>query len=284
MKLMKYSVILMAVLTAMMVAASCIAVYTASTDLYTSAIFLVGAALLLIVQVVCLIRYPFSLRKIGFYVCHLGLVVTLAGGFLSGALLTETQFSIPIDPGAAYGEVQNRDGSTVEFGFQIGVSDFSVEKYDPEYQLIRRDDARETGYAVLKKALLPDRFGFYELGAPYGQVSREQLMDEAGFVDLIRVGEDVFLSKLSQSDKSYEATLDLYDQDGKRSVQLRINQPCTYRGWKFYLMDYDHAAMSTVSLYAKNDPGNLTIGVGLWMLMAGTACMCFGFFERREKR
>lgn len=283
-KLMKPSVILMAVLTALMLGASVVAVFTKETAIYTSPVFIVGAVLFLILQIACIIRFPFRIRKIGFYICHIGIVVTLLGAFASGLWMRETRFNIPVDPGSAFGVVQNEDGTDLDFGFQISVSDFSVEKYDPEYQLLRRDEAAPEGYVVLKEGLMPDRKGFYELGAPYGDVAKEELIDEAGFVDLIRVAEDVFLSKLPQADKAYEAHLDFYENGAKSSAILRVNDPHTYQGWKFYLMDYDHEGERYVALYTKHDPGNLAIGVGLWMLMAGTALMCFGMFERKEEQ
>ena len=69
--------------------------------------------------------------------------------------------------------------------------------------------------------------------------------------------------------------------DEVQDVLLQVNHPVLYDGWKFYLMDYDREAGSYVTLYAKNDPGNLPIRIGIWMLLIGTVLMCFRILEKK---
>jgi hypothetical protein len=280
-KLMKLSVLLMALLTALLLAGSLAGGIDPDFRFYTSPVFLAAVGAFTAVQLACLIKHRLSLRSIGFYLCHAGLVVVILGAFAGYLFAEEVNFNIPIASGAAYGVVARTDGSEVAFGFDIAVADFAVEKYDADYRVFSPDPAAENGYALYRDRVTPDRGGSYDLGPAHGRISREDLMDEAGFREQVTTPDGLLMVRLSQADKYYAARLQVFDGGEARDATLAVNHPHVYKGWKFYLMDYDREQGSFVSMYAKKDPGNGPIRLGLWMILAGTALMCFRVFDRK---
>lgn len=110
--------------------------------------------------------------------------------------------------------------------------------------------------------------------ATYGEIQMEDgTVTEFGF-DISVTNFNLSLYENSNSPKEYEATL-LVSGDATNEYSLKINQPVKVDGWKFYLMGYDEAYHSYVSLYAKNDPGNLFLLFGFISVAVGTAIMCF---------
>ena len=94
-------------------------------------------ALFVAIQVICLftIKGKFTLYRIGFYLLHVGLVLFLTGSFVYYITGEKINVSIPVDPSTTYNQIKR---STVEEGesefiklnFDIGISDFKVEKYE----------------------------------------------------------------------------------------------------------------------------------------------------------
>ncbi len=281
MKQMKLSVLIMSILAVLLVAGSIINSLQPEVKFYSSILFLAAVVLYLVIQIICVACFKFSLKKIGFYLCHVGIVILIISSFVTMIYLQDTSFSIPVDASASYGSVMREDGSDLEFGFEISVSDFQVKQYDPDYQLYRVDAASQSGYTLLQEKVMKDRKGIYHLNG-YPNVPEEWLQDENGYLEAVALDEEYILLMLPQADRFYEADFHVVSDVGNQAFKLRMNEPCTYEGWKFYLMDYDHDAQSYISLYAKKDPGNLPFAVGLWMIIAGTAIMCFGLFEKKE--
>ncbi len=280
MKWIRSSVVVMGLLAIFLVVGSLIMGSNPEYQFYTRPEFLVVCALLLLVQILCLIRYRFHWRKIGFYVCHIGVVVVIVGAFVSHWCMQEVNFQIPVNAGAAYNIVQKDDGSVIDFGFQISVRDFDVQYYDAEYQVYRPDSQSETGYSLYRDSVSLNRNGLYEIGGGYQDVTREQVMDGTEFRSEVETADGLLLIRLPQADRRYEANMRILG-DEVQDVLLQVNHPVLYDGWKFYLMDYDREAGSYVTLYAKNDPGNLPIRIGIWMLLIGTVLMCFRILEKK---
>ncbi|HBC85459.1 MAG TPA: hypothetical protein DCZ94_00745 [Lentisphaeria bacterium] len=65
--------------------------------------------------------------------------------------------------------------------------------------------------------------------------------------------------------------------DGKVSNEqlLMVNHPAYFKGWRFYLMDYDQGSQYHVVLFAKKDPGRMTAIAGIWILLFGAFVLCF---------
>ncbi len=83
------------------------------------------------------------------------------------------------------------------------------------------------------------------------------------------------LERKGEAVSQYTAELRVIDGETDDVRPMKVNAPVAHRGWKFYLMDYDHENQSYLFLYAKKDPGNRLFAAGLWMIVIGTAGLCF---------
>lgn len=282
MKRMKTTVWLLAVSTVLLLVGTFVSIFTQETWIYTTPPFLAAAAALLAVQAACLIRRRPSWKQLGFYLCHIGFLVVGVGAIASMLLRQETRFAIPVDPYAAYGSVQNLDGTEVRFGFDLTCTGFSVERYDPDYRLYQEDPSAETGYSVVLETVIQSRDGLYRLGDWADPVPADRLYRDGAWLEQLDLGGGLVLVRIPPADKSYQADLLIHEENGDTlPMTLRVNDPHTHAGWKFYLMDYDKEAGQYVSLLAKHDPANQPILAGLWLIMVGTPLMCWR--PRKEK-
>ena len=280
MKQLKASVWIMAVIAVFLVVGSILASFGLWEGYYRSVFFIIFVAVFAAVMVWCLIFYRFSLKRLGFYLCHTGVLLIVVCSFVSWGATKDTYFNIPINKDGFYGEVVQDDGSVLDFGFDISVASFVVEKYDAEYALYNsKTDFTEN--KLLIGSVSQNRDGVYDMGE-YGQVSADKLKDGKGaFVKYYVLDGKYMMVKLPEADKTYTAYLQI--RDGEINVvKLGVNEPYTYKGWKFYLMGYDTEEMSYVNLYVKNDPGNIPFAVGIWMTIVGTFVESFSLLKRRE--
>lgn len=107
----------------------------------------------------------------------------------------------------------------------------------------------------------------------YGQVqlSDKELVEFGFYISV----QDFQLEYRGGEVAQYHAELRIDDGAKSETRPMKVNSPVTYGGWKFYLMDYDRTQGSYVSLHAKSDPGGILFAAGLWLVIAGTAMMCF---------
>lgn len=112
---------------------------TAGTDesIFKSPWVVLIFAAFVAIQIICLfsITPTFTVYRMGFYLLHLGLVLFLTGSFIYYITGDKLYVSIPVDPTATYNKIQrspdeNGDSEFVELGFDVGVSNFIVEKYE----------------------------------------------------------------------------------------------------------------------------------------------------------
>jgi hypothetical protein len=73
--------------------------------------------------------------------------------------------------------------------------------------------------------------------------------------------------------RHFEAALRLTGDGADENRRLAVNRPVTYRGWRFYLMSYDHNPEVCVTLTARRDPGRGVVIAGIWMVIAGTCLL-----------
>lgn len=279
MKQLKLSVYIMAVIALFLAIGSLLASFGLWEGYYRSVFFIIAAAVFAVVLAICLFRYGFSLKRLGFYLCHTGVLLTVVCAFVSFATIKDAHFAIPVNPNGFYGEIMMDDGSLMEFGFDIAVADFEVEKYDAEYALYSSKTDFTDNNLVLER-VSQDRRGIYDLGK-HGRVEASELKNAQGYVKYYVTEEGYTLVKLPESDRSYQATLLIRDGE-ETTAELGVNRPYTHKGWKFYLMGYDTEAHRYVNVYVKNDPANIPFAIGLWMTIAGTFVESLSLIKRRE--
>jgi len=266
MKILKASVFIMAIIAGFLVIGSLLSSFGVWQNYYKSIIFAVMAGVFVVIMVWCLIKFKFSLKKIGFYLVHVGLCIIIVFAFVSWIFKVESSFKVAVNPNSYYGEVLQEDGSYLKFGFKISVSNFEVEKYPPEYRLYD-SSGQITEKHILIDSVSPNKNGAYDLGK-YGKVLETQLKTSSGYVQAYRLPNGNVLIRQAQADKNYRATMNIVD-GGTRSITLEVNKPYTYKGWKFYLMGYDENSLDYVFIYAKKDVANIPLYFGIVMLMGG---------------
>ena len=269
----------MAIIGVLLVVGSLLTSFGKGGNVYTSPIFLIAVAVFTVILVSGILHFPFSFKKLGFFACHIGLAVMVASAVVSWQCTKDTSFSIPIGSGMFYGEVVQDDGSMLQFGFDISVADFKVEKYEPDYRLFNNAHSL-INENVVTDLIIQNRKGVYDLGE-YGTVSASKLRDENGYVDFYTLENGYTLVKLAEADKSYSVALQIFDGE-LATVELAVNKPYVYKGWKFYLMGYDEQNLTYVNLYVKKDPANLPLAVGVWMVILGTFAECLPFKEEKQ--
>ena len=280
MRQLKASVWIMAIIGVFLVIGSLLSSFGLWEGYYKSVFFIVAAVVFLLILAVCLIKYGFSFKRLGFYLCHTGVLLVIVCAFISTVAMKDTSFAIPINPYSFYGEVMQDDGSQLSFGFEISVASFEVEKYDAEYCLYKsKTDFTEQNVVI--ETVKQNRKGIYNLGE-YGSLEADQLRKNNAYVDYFALDNGYTLVKYPEVDKYYSAILQIYDNGEVKEVELGVNKPYTYKGWKFYLMGYDTESLGYINLYVKNDPGNFPFAIGLWMTIAGTFVESLSLIKRKE--
>ena len=96
-----------------------------------------------IVQIICLFTRKFTMRNLGFFVLHAGLVLFLIGSFIYKMTGVSEFRDMPVN-GVTYSQIgiqHETHTQVIDLGFGIGVKDFKVDKYDPIYDLYQKDDS-----------------------------------------------------------------------------------------------------------------------------------------------
>ena len=163
--------------------------------------------------------------------------------------------------------------------FSLGVTRFRVDRFDPAYALYLPPTEEVDEYSYVE-SYTPGRGGV-TLG-PDDVVPLTRLRPEGGeWVEQVVLADQRMLSRLPAGDKHYEAQVVIRDEavEGEaveKEFTLAVNQPVSYRGWRFYLVSYDrqHGEARYINLTARRDPGRNVLIAGIWMLMAGTFLLC----------
>lgn len=225
-------------------------------------------------------------RRAGFLLTHLGVVAILAGA-LTGWIAGEShEFILPVRPGRFWNKVPMPGGRTIAFPFALACNSFSVEYYDPSYdvyQPVIRDGKTEyrkvsthmlaaTGELVLGKY---GRLNRADLYAAESQTWHEEHSLTNGWVLRLR----------PPVPRLYRAELSLR-LDGETVLDrvLMVNHPVVLRGWRIYLVSYEPQRMPHVVLKGRRDPGRGAVVAGIWMVMVGTLLLGARAWMREGER
>ena len=217
-------------------------------------------------QAVCLLTRKLQLKQLGFFLAHAGILAFLLGSLLFYVWGDTVYAWIPVN-GTSYNSVQREDGSLLDLGFDIQVNDFTVEKYEPVWDLYEQTENgwEKTGTDF---ALQDGQVDF----GPYGVWPQADLMENGTYLNQILL-DDRHLAVCRQADRYYEAGIVLYEPGVKepRQVSLAVNHTARAGDFKIYLMGYDPASQDSIQVLFKKDPGE-------WISVAGIAAMIVGIF------
>ncbi len=210
-------------------------------------------------------------QRPGFVLCHLGVVLVCVGALVGYGWGKQSGFRTPVSAEHATDALPRADGTSIPLGFQLAVVAAKADYYPPKaYNMFappEYDFVREV-------AILPD--DTLDL-PPELQPAPDALRDEKGkWSSHTVLSNGNMLQIVPPTAKYYEATLRFMHDDAASDTRVtKVNHPVTYRGWRFYLMDYSTDPYLTVSLSARHDPGRLWVIVGIWVLIVGTAWLCW---------
>ncbi len=281
-RVMKISVISMAaVVVAMVVLGIRQVFFHIDSDFDSAVVTGVLVALLGIfvaVQLVCLFLQPFTLKKIGFFALHIGLVAMLIGFLLyflvgikvaEGYAVTEygssdRLFSTVMKANHIKGEAYTADLES----FGVGITKATVEYYDPVYDVFGADKER------LMSDVEPVS-GVYDFGE-YGQLSQAATLKE-GQPQAVELSDGIYAAP-RVTPKHYQADVVVYnaETDTNSEEVLTVNHPLRVNGWKVYLMSCEE---NYVQLVFKKDPGEAIVIIGMCLTMIGAVIACF---KRKE--
>ena len=170
MRLLKISVVAMLIVTLALIVGSVLGI----AEFYLSDVFFAIVAVLMIIQVACIVTYraKFSMRQIGFYISHIGVLVLVAGAVMSMLYGQSVNFNIPVNENAAYSQVSMEDGSVTDFGFSISVTDFelvksqstnNIEQYEINFRIYDGEKV-EDRHLNINKPTKYNNWKFYLMG------------------------------------------------------------------------------------------------------------------------
>lgn len=277
-KLLPVSVAVMSLLVLFMLAGVLPAPGGGQAVVFRTPVFitLMGMAGLLLAYAV--FGWKLKANRLGFTLSHAGLVLVLGGAFAGFVASERVDVTVPISPTHALRQLRGPDGTAIPLGFALGVTNFTVRFYDPDYHLYAPEpagpDGRVTDYRHVASARMhrDRRFDFGD----FGRIEAAALNPTGGddlwaFQHRMPGPGDLMLQRGALTPRWFAAALRLEDPDGAVRVEdLAVNHPVSHRGWRFYLMSYDQQARRHVVLHARRDPGRPAVVAGLWMVMLGT--------------
>lgn len=148
--------VLSAVMTVLTVITSVLGTAGTEQSVFHSTWVVFVFAAFVLIQLVCLftLKPRFSVYYVGFYLLHIGLVLTLVGCFVYYLVGDVVNVSIPVDRTAVYSEILREEpdssgNTTLKLGFGLGVTDFKVEKYTEETGVTGTDKHYEATLQIL---------------------------------------------------------------------------------------------------------------------------------------
>lgn len=272
---MKLSVYIMSVIIFLLVAGAF--PLLGAEAVYRGGLMISLMGILSILSLICCFKQKFHIKKLGFYLSHLGVVVLLAGALTSFIWGKKVNFGTYI--GKQYFNdkiynLQTQQPVPVDLGFSFSVSEFKVEKFDPVFSVYKMPDQKNTSPEKIKdyslingKIILDDELGTFsvaELKDPNGEWKPHILLKDK-FV--------LFTNK--PGDKWYSANLNIRDGKFEKAFPLAVNHPVSYKKWRFYLMNYGRDQRGQYLLMTgRNDPGRIVVISGIWILILGIFMIC----------
>ena len=140
MRQLKISVWIMAIIAVFLIIGSLISSLGFWNDYYRSLIFLVMVVMFTTVLIWCLFSFKISIKKIGFYLCHIGMVIIVICSFVSWGFMKDDH--------------SRRENTRARTGIEYGVRGFIfIKGNEPRHKtrgLLLRKEAAKTHVVALR--------------------------------------------------------------------------------------------------------------------------------------
>jgi hypothetical protein len=247
------------------------------------------------------LRWPVKVRSMGFFICHVGLMTSLAGAAASATLAIRGRIDLHAGGETATHVRVTRGGTpTGEYarlGFDLRLDKFDLVNYETEYRVgyYEQEQVVEGGRARaqwrLKASFDPDaekhrlpNGDSFRLKAVNPQahavlaevqqegLPREQLMvagrPSALFLSPTRV---LVYEKRDKEVKAFVSHVTAAQGPDRERRAISVNDPMTFAGWTLYQVNYNPEDPTYSGLEAVYDPGVA------WVFL-GFALICLGVF------
>ena len=260
-----------------------------------------------------LIRWPVSWRSSGFFICHLGLMTSLAGAAASATLAIRGRIDLHAGGETAKYVRVTRGGSPTgeyaQLGFDLRLDRFKAESYETEYRVgyyeqePAVDEYGRPGMRWTLKASfdpdadrhrLPNGDSFrvksqnpaaHAVLAEINQggLPKEQLLvagtQSAFFLSPTRV---LVFEKRADEKRAYISWVTAQQGASETKRVISVNDPMTYAGWTLYQVNYNPQDPTYSGLEAVYDPGVAWVFTGFFLISLGVFWMFY--VEPRLKR
>lgn len=255
----------------------------AQLAVFRTPVFRLLAAGLALLCIAACARYGRSWRRLPFWLAHLGVVAILVGAGLGSVWAVRGRLALPVAvPYRVEQLPTDKKGVFEPLGFSLQVSDFRADFYPPVYELYRpRVQAPQGAADYEPEARLPLRDDGTLAHPSIREIRRAQLWDAGrnDWVERVALGDGRVLQRGPRTAKHFEARLRTLQDGVVADHRLRVNHPVTVAGWRIYLESYGDEPVRHVQLAFRRDPGRIWVMVGIWMVVVGTAFLCW---RRRE--
>jgi hypothetical protein len=259
------------------------------------------------------LRWPVSWRKSGFFICHVGLMTSLAGAAASATLAIRGRIDLHTGGETAKHVRVTRGGMPTgeyaQLGFDLRLDRFDLVNYEPEYRvgyyeqgtaldedgrLRSRWNLKASFDPDLEKHRLPsgDSFRLKSINPQaqavlaevnQGGLPKEQLMvagrPSALFLSPTRV---LVYEKRDKEVKAYVSHVTAADGPAVVKQRVEVNEPMTFAGWTLYQVNYNPQDPTYSGLEAVYDPGVAWVFTGFFLISLGVFWMFY--VEPRLKR
>ncbi len=259
------------------------------------------------------LRWPIAWKTSGFFICHLGLLTSLAGAAASASLAIRGRVDLHAGGETAkYVRVTKGGMPTGEYaqlGFDLRLDRFKAESYETEYRVgyyEQVDAVDEDGLVrprwTLKASFDPD---LDKHRLPNGDSFRLKSMNaqqHAVFIEVQQEGlpkEQLLLAdrpspfylsgtralvfeRRPDEKRAYISWVTATQGASQHQAVVSVNDPMTYAGWTLYQVNYNPEDPTYSGLEAVYDPGVKWVFTGFFLISLGVVWMFY--VEPRLKR
>ncbi|MFL5362377.1 MAG: cytochrome c biogenesis protein ResB [Myxococcales bacterium] len=258
------------------------------------------------------LRWPVRIKSAGFFICHVGLMTSLAGAAASTALALRGRIDLHAGGEQATHVRVTRGGSPTgeyaQLGFDLRLDRFEAPSYETEYrvgyyeQMTVNDERGARAEWRLKASFDPDldkhrlpNGNSFQLKSINPQaravlaeaqtegLPREQLMlASRPSALLLSPTQALVYEKRQEEKRAFISWVTARQGATEQKAVVSVNDPMTFNGWTLYQVNYNPEDPGYSGLEAVYDPGVAWVFAGFALISLGVFYMFY--VEPRLKR
>lgn len=249
---------------------------------------------------------PFRLKNWGFILNHLGLwIVIIAAALGTGDF---KRLNLVVFEKESNALAVNRQGDHYQLPFAVHLNDFDIQTYPPKLAIADRSSGKLLASALIAD---PDAAAFnlnnwqiqlnhnnelstsnsayaFDFSAKNQAITNQGTLRLTGSeADFARLADDQYLVLLPPEPRKFISEVKIFDQQKEKDLQILVNQPADFAGWKIYQSSYDESAGkdSAYSIFEViKDPWLPVVYAGLIMLIVGAVYLFWTGNNLKKKK